>query len=393
MFTRDDEQREIQTDARYIGALAVLSESPGKIDTDAGADSNRPGVSDDLLSASANLEPRASLGGKLLRGLYPAGSDNRNMILDGAETPPSFDLFRQRTLDDERVEQRSWTEWLGTASPDQLTNFSQWYTQRLELLSRPDSRAELTQDIKADFIRRLDSAIDGGWIDPRHRVDLLRRVDQAQIRFFSPFGKLPEHVGGLTHRTDPSLVMLPTVAGVGMTTHELGHVLGSMNVESIKEYFEEALGKVQTLPRIEAMVELHSLVDEGIVEHLTEALLQGHPETVDPVDRDKLAIPKTPGSSLGYRENRRTLAKLLGGSRGIVTKNDVHDLTDCLIEGDFRAFAGLLQRKWAGKDVLVELLQELESERARGLYQVEAPFSFEPRPPQPDNPFLSVTKS
>ena len=42
---------------------------------------------------------------------------------------------------------------------------------------------------------------------------------------------------------------------------------------------------------------------------------------------------------------------------------------------------------------MVELLQSPESDRARSWYQVERRFSFEPRPPQPDNPFLRQAES
>jgi hypothetical protein len=350
------------------------------------------------------------------------GSDNREMIIAGSDVPPSL-----RDLKDHQAaslglpnEDYSWGDWLNTASEEQLTNFSQWYTQRLRTLADPESRAAFVDQVKTRFRERVEQGIDDGWIDARHLETLDERLATTNVRFFSPFGQMPEQFAGLATKGNEATVLLPTVAGENLSDHEFAHVFGGIDAQGMIDYFELRVGNVRSVVRQEAMADLCHLLDEGYVEHVTEALLNGHPDLIDPQGRLSAGVLESAGTSAEYRQSRHLLGVLLAGKDGVIQANDVRRVVDAMVDGDFASFAQMLNERWAGRDVMVDLLAAMESNRREAWRHPERAESygtevlvsrlletlrsrgqapavahepghgqFEPvRPPSPGNPFL-----
>lgn len=310
-------------------------------------------------------EVEATRGFHLLRHDV-AANPNVEMILNSAEVPPFLRAVKavQAERSGVEVETFTWQQWLGSANDDHLINFSQWYSERLNVIENPESKSAFVAEMKRGYEARIDKAIDDGWIDERHRETLRQRIDLVDIRFFSPFGHIPEDVGALHQRNrSPELLLLPITTGDQMVVHELGHVFAGIGGASMRRYFEHELGgnaiRYQTL----AMGDLYNVLNEGFNEHMTVALLSGHPELVSPSGRARSGMAELPGSSELYRGYREVFAALLGGVSGAIERDDVKAVVNTMAAGDFAAFANLVDSQWPGRRVLVEMLDAVQTHR------------------------------
>jgi hypothetical protein len=203
-----------------------------------------------------------------------------------------------------------------------------------------------------------------GWINPRHLATLSERIDGTEVRFFSPFGRMPEEVGGFMQETANSrLVLLPSVTGEAMSVHELGHAFAGINGASMRKYYEGKLGDLGAQHRESAMVDLFHVLNEGYNEHMTSALISGSPEVISPLDRDQRGIAEPAGSSEIYEHYREVFSALIGGTAGTVSRSDIEEVVDTMVDRDFSSFARLVDRKWPHRDVLVKMLDTAQEWR------------------------------
>lgn len=183
------------------------------------------------------------------------------------------------------------------------------------MLARPESKAKYVDSLKFDYITRIERAMREGWIpdDKAHRAALLTRVAATDVRFFSPFGRMPEQAGGLTQRRWLStIVALPTITGKQITVHELGHVYARIDGVSMYGYFAGRLGRKRATRKITSLEHLHTILNEGYNDHMTAALIDGHPTTIIPIERDTKGVIETEGSCKLYHTYREIFGRLMG---------------------------------------------------------------------------------
>jgi hypothetical protein len=282
----------------------------------------------------------------------------RNAILDVA-TPPFLREQKATAGDglDIPAADYSWERWLATASEEQLTNFAQWYTEQLKVLADPVKREQLVGGLKESFERRVEQAMTDGWIDRRHQDRLVKSMQELTVRFASPFGSLPEHLSGLTQETETGhLVVLPSVPGEELVTHELGHVFANITTADLREHFRDTLGPLKADLQPLSITEVWDLLTEGFDEHLTVALLSGAPQIVRPSERDAQGIPELAVTSEMYRRYREAYAEIVGGEDQAVTTADIRELVDGMADRNVPGLANYLRRKWPNQDMLARLL-------------------------------------
>jgi hypothetical protein len=303
--------------------------------------------------------PNADSQGVLQPLREPDVNANFEMLLDGAALSPFLRMTKQTgdELADASGVERSWESWFAHAPDEQLTNFAQWYTDRLRNLAEPETRTRYVESLKVGYAEKVNAAMDEGWISSRHKPKLDQRMASAEVRFFSPFGHMTKHLAGVAQKRRRSdLVLLPTITGPEIVTHELGHVFAAIDDKGMKRHFEEQLGKDEVASNMLVLRHLYAVLNEGSDEHMTAALLNGSPEIVSPTERLSLGIAEVPGSSDIYRDYREVLATLLGGDTGEITRDDMLLLTDSAVDGNFAQLAELINNKWHGRRVLNELV-------------------------------------
>lgn len=195
---------------RVTGALAVARTMLDSLPHDIAEEAN---------SAIAPDRSAADVGLNLLR--QPAGDTNRETILQGGDIPPYIRSNKDSAAEiaGSPPESYTWDHWLAAATEAQLVNFSQWYTERLRTLATPEGKALMVTNLKERYVSRVHHAMQDGWIDPRLAPMLDKQFDTVDIRFFSPFGKMPEAASGVTQVVGRrSVVTLPTIAGDSVTT-------------------------------------------------------------------------------------------------------------------------------------------------------------------------------
>jgi hypothetical protein len=393
ILTRPNEAHELAADIQRVGAIALHSDALAARETQADVAVTVPNP----IASAANLRPGRGVlpksrerAGRINMALdvahlalthlqdevrSPEISDygsritplreatvnpNANLILDGANVPPFLSALKEdATQSDGGPADESWQRWFGKASDEQLTNFSQWYTESLRTLAVPERKAAYVESLKSGYADLVSHAMDDGWIDPRHQTTLARRLAATEVRFFSPFGHMPDEFAGVAQRRGRgnALVLLPTVPGPEMVTHELGHVFAGVDDQGMRRYFERQLGKRAAAQEMLVLNHLYTMLNEGFDEHLTAALLNGHPEIVSPQQRLSMGIAEVPGSSESYQTYREVLSVLLGGSEQQVAENDISFLVDSAVNKDFDAFARQLDSKWKGRPVLTEVVR------------------------------------
>jgi hypothetical protein len=312
----------------------------------------------DVIAAGAGQDEPLKWGEDALR--TPSGEPNREMILKDAAIPAFLrgrkDLAAE--LAGVAADKYTWEEWLATANNEQLTNFAQWYTVQLRTLANPETRNELVDQLKGDYALRVAGGMRNGWISPSLMNTLTDRLDAASVRFVSPFGRFVDDVAGLVQNM-PSrqIVVLPTIAGESMTTHELGHVFARIDGKQMYEYYVRKLGKPLADQEILIIRELYEMLNEGFNDHMTAALLQGSPAMVSPTERRAHGLDLLPGSSDLYKHYREAFAALMSGEEGNTTEADIRNLVDVMTQPDFEGFAALLEGKWPHQDILTRLFQ------------------------------------
>lgn len=303
-----------------------------------------------------------SRGTGVLREMEENG--NHRMILDGTGIPPFIKLAKdlQAKAEVRDPEGYSWEDYFSSASEEQLINFSQAYTERLKILADPESKAGYIESLKTDYKDRVVQAMQDGWIDGKHKPVLDRRIANADVRFFSLFGHMPNHVAGLTEGSDfnKRFVFLPTITGEQLTVHEFGHVFAGIRMGSMQDYFDKKLGKGESARKSDNLMHLYTVLNEGYNDHMTAALVDGDPTNIIPTERDSKGVVETEGGSKVYKTYRLIFGVLLGGKDGNVDGDDIKRVVDSMVSGDFEQFAGLLDAKWGGRNVLVETLEVVE---------------------------------
>jgi hypothetical protein len=311
--------------------------------------------------SSGTLEDIApnSRGTEVLRHMQDDG--NQEMILRGANVSPFLKTSKNLTAEAQGKEpsEFGWQEWFKSASEEQLTNFSQWYTERLKTLADPESKAQYVEALKTDYKDRVGQAMQEGWIPDGkvHKAALATRVARADVRFFSPFGRMPDYVGGLSQKRGlgKNIVLLPTLEGKQVTVHEFGHVFAGVDASSMFEHFKGTMGKEEVWRKRPRIEHLYTILNEGYNDHMTAALIDGDPTTIVPAERDTKGIVETEGSSEGYKAYREIFGVLMGGEDGSVTNTDIKEAVDSMVIGNFGQFAHQLSTKWGGRDVISEV--------------------------------------
>ncbi len=302
-----------------------------------------------------------SSGTEVLRHMQNNG--NQEMILRGSNVSPFLKLSKDLAAkaQGKNPSEFGWQDWFNSAKEEHLINFSQWYTERLKTLADPETKAEYVESLKTDYKDRVAQAMQEGWIPDGklHKAALATRIARADVRFFSLFGRMPDHAGGLSEKSGLGkvIVFLPTLEGKKVTVHEFGHVFAGVDARNMRDYFIRTLGKEETWrknPRIEY---LYTILNEGYNDHMTAALIDGHPTTIIPTERDAEGIVETEGSSEGYKVYREIFGVLMGGENGNVTNADIKDTVDSMVIGNFGQFAHQLSTKWGGRDVIGEVLE------------------------------------
>jgi hypothetical protein len=298
----------------------------------------------------------ADRGFDVLRGVVekPGSVD---LILDDAPVPPFLRSLKEATvIGTEPSADRSWEQWLHTASDEQLVNFSQWYTERLGVLADPRRKAELVNTLKAGYVARVEQAMADGWIDPDLAVSLHQRINKTEMRFFSPFGHYAESTSGSMHSgKGGDLVMVPTVVGESISTHELGHVFAGVDSPDIEAFFEQQYGEKLLMGDRIAIDDLRTVLNEGYNEHVAQALLGGHPELVSPSERERNGLQDSVSNEL-YKGFREVFASVIAGPEGTTTAQDVRAVVDTMAKRNFGQFAQFVSDKWQGRNVLDELV-------------------------------------
>lgn len=344
---------------RITATLAGAGEALGDLQTGLSEYSASGEVSGSLQDVAPH-----SRGTNVLRNMRDDG--DQEMILRGADISPFLKASKDLTAaaQGKEASEFSWQDWFRSASEEQLTNFSQWYTERLKTLADPESKAGYVEELKTDYKDRIGQAMQEGWIsdDKVHRTALTARVAQTDIRFFSPFGRMPDHVGGLAQKrgSDKSILVLPTFAGEQVTVHELGHAFAGIERSSMRNYFTSKLGKEQVARKTPRLEHLHTILNEGYNEHMTAALIDGDPTTIIPAEREARGIVETEGSSELYHAYREIFGVLMGGEDGKVSNADMKEMVSSMVVGNFGNFAHQLSTKWGGRDVLVEVLEVVD---------------------------------
>jgi hypothetical protein len=305
-----------------------------------------------------------SRGTEVLRDVQSNG--NQEMILQGADIPSFLKTSKDLTAEAQGRDpsEFAWEEWFKSASEEQLANFSQWYTERLRMLSNPERKSEYIEALKTDYERRVVQAMQEGWIPDGkvHKAALTTRIARADIRFFSPFGRMPEYAGGLAQKRGlgKNILLLPTIAGEQVTVHELGHVFAGIDGGSMRSYFISKLGKEQAARKNHRLEHVYTILNEGYNDHMAAALIDGDPTTIVPAERDARGIIETEGSSELYKAYREIFGVLMGGEDGKITSADMKEVVDSMVVGNFGQFAHKISAKWGGRDVLVEILNMVD---------------------------------
>lgn len=409
-LTRANEAHELAADVQHIGSVALFSEvqagnivgSPievavpnpvagysekrtpkslfgkgkerhGRITaTLAGADEALADLQTSLNTYAASGEASGTLhdiapnsrGTDVLRHMQDDG--NQQMILSGADISPFLKVSKDLTAEAEGKEpsEFGWQDWFKSASEEQLNNFSQWYTERLKTLADPESKAEYVNALKADYKDRVGQAMQEGWIPESkvHKAALATRMARVDIRFFSPFGRMPDHVGGLAQKRGfgKNILVLPTFAGEQVTVHEMGHAFAGIDGNSMRGYFSGRIGKEQVARKNPRLEHMYTILNEGYNDHMTAALIDGDPTTIIPAERDAKGIVETEGSSELYKAYREIFGVLMGGENSKTTNTDMKEMVDSMVIGNFGNFAHHLSTKWGGRDVLVEVLDVVD---------------------------------
>lgn len=200
-----------------------------------------------------------------------------------------------------------------------------------------------------------------GWIpdNKSHLAVLYRKIRGTDVRFYSPFGKMPDVIVGLArepHLGRPS-VILPSVAGNHVTVHELGHIFAGVSRNSMHEYFTRRLGDRNIRDNIRYIDHLRTILNEGYNEHMTVALNNGDPTTICPTERYRKGIGQTDGGSYAYEPYREVFGVLMAGEEAVTTHADMRDMVTGMIAGNFGRFAHQMRQKWGGRYVAMEMLR------------------------------------
>lgn len=414
VFTRANEVHELAADIQHIGAVALFSEvqashlvgPPADVtvpnpfggfrerrplsslygvgkehhrlvkDTLALANNALNDLASDLHSGAERVpldENPVAAGLAVLRGHGgPGAQPNCEMIFEGADMPAFFTIAKDLTAERVAADAQSygWEQWFAEASDEQLTNFAQWYTQRLKTLADSETRGEFVGELKETYKSRVRRAIDDGWIDDRHAVALERRISAIDVRFFSPFGQMPAEIGGLLQDRRPAkLALLPSLTGDEIVTHEFSHAFGGIDYAGMARHLSSFLGAEQTSGEAASLEHLSRILDEGFNEHLTAALLKGAPETISPVARQQHANLEVSGASEGYQDYREFVGALLGGIDRRITEADIRQVVDAMVDGDTTKFVRIVAVKWGQRDPLGEMfkiVQQHDHERQNG---------------------------
>ncbi len=350
---------------RITSTLARADEALGDLQTGMNAYSASGATGSSLQDIVSD-----SRGTQILRKLEDNG--NQKMILRGAAVSPFLKVSKDLTAEAQGKDPKEfgWEDWLKSASEEQLTNFSQWYTERLKVLSDPENKAEYIEKLKTGYKGRVEKAMQEGWIDGKHKAVLDTKLERADVRFFSPFGQMPDQVGGLSQKRGlgKNIVLIPTLTGEQVVVHELGHVFAGIDGKNMGDYFIHKLGKEYVAQNYSKFEHLYTILNEGYNEHMTEALIDSEPTVIRPTEREARGIAEAQGNSELYKSYREVFGVLVGGENGTVSGSDMKEIVDSMVTGNFGNLARHIDQKWGGRDVLTGVV-EVVIEHDRGMWR------------------------
>lgn len=290
-------------------------------------------------------------------------SGNTEMIIADADLPAFIKMGIQKD---------GWQTWIRTASTEQIVNFSQWYSLRLETLANRERKEKFTAELIQDYEKKIGRAMEEGWIDKRHQSQLKKTMRRQHVTYFSPFGQVASmHFGGARQKVELSRrdsIFLPTTVSPGshISTHELGHSFAGVNTKAVIKKLIRVVGKktVQEHLGIAAGCgELITILNEGFNDHMAFALREGDPTIISPSKRMEAGIERDPATSESYEVFREALSLLLiGDNQTELGIDDIRQVVDTMVTGDFEAFCKFVARRWSGRDVVGEILQQISTE-------------------------------
>lgn len=305
---------------------------------------------DDRLS-----ELRAETGN---RGI--AAGANFNMLMTGADLSPVTQNAQAAYMAERGLTEKTfgWQSWLKNAPKEQVANFAQWYVDRLETIADPAKREQFVRGQKDRYMEHIKNAVSAGWLNARHLKEAQKRVDDAKIVFFSPFGGVMTEFGAAAQPDRrKALVALPTITSDHITTHEFGHVFKSFDFKGMHKWRRKDHADEY---KFDASNQLATVINEGFDEHMTIALMTGSPNVLSPEDRDAQHIPHAHGESELYTAYRDVFADLIKGD-GVSESGDIDmgQVADAI--PNFADFRALVASRWGGKDVLAEAFRIVDT--------------------------------
>lgn len=285
-------------------------------------------------------------------------SANFNMLMDGADLSPVTQNSKQAFMVGRGLTEKTfrWENWFENAPKEEVTNFAQWYANRLEILANPRTREQFVRSQKDAYLGIIKNS---GWLNDRQVKEATKRVDAAKIVFFSPFGGVVHEFGGATQsdRRKP-LVALPTITGRHIVVHEFGHAFNGFDFNGMRKWYSKARPN-ESLKFDSNADHLARIINEGYNEHMTVALDTGSPDLLSPTERDARHIPHSHGESNLYIEYRDTFADILAGDGSAgpdsVKMGEVVDIIS-----NFSEFRAYVAKQWGGRDILATVFTVAE---------------------------------
>lgn len=289
-------------------------------------------------------------------------SGNTEMLMAGSEISP---FLR------EQIPKREWIDWMTSASQEQIVNFSQWYAERLKVLSSPDKREVFTKQLEKDYTEKINKAITEGWINPRHQKKLEKSMANQKVIYFSPFGNIAEtEFAGARQDVTLSrvdIVALPTITDPGswVSTHEFGHGFAGVDYKKALGVIKEVIGKdnlENKLQTAEGIGIFLTIINEGFNDHMTAALIEGSPAVISAEERQEKGISIKKETSETYGIYRDAFAALVNGSNSELplTTNEMSGIVDTMVDGDFYGFTQFVSKKWGGREVIKEIIGAID---------------------------------
>lgn len=189
-------------------------------------------------------------------------------------------------------ENLSWTSWLGNAANDeQLLNFLQWHTDRLERQQTNPYTTRLIEKERAKYKAGLRLGIDKGWLHPDAQT-ALEEVEDIKVYLGDYFDTTMREWGGY-HIRGSDRVVIASAHGKKWQRRQLKK---EIKRAANHEFNHAVLGELSS-----------TWLDEAATEHIAQVISDGEPTVINPAKRS--------GSDGAYVEERALLAALANKGR------------------------------------------------------------------------------